>query len=385
MKRIILITFGLLSMLISEAQTDSITVGAKFLYDLPLENILAKAKSEGKLVFVDCYTDWCAVCKRMDKQEFSKKEAGDYFNANFVNVKYNMEKGEGSKHVKEWDVSAYPTYIVFDTNCKLLYRWAGGQPIDTFIKRIKEGIKNHKLADMKQQFEGGDRSIQFINEYITELNKAYMKAEVDKVTRTFLAGRETEVLSDTSVCRFFMNNCAMISPNDSLFQKIYASRKICSFDNNTIKTDFNRFLMSVWVARPFKERWFDAKSRILTDSVAQYTDFIKSQNLDYKKEILAQEELFCHLYVDKKDVKTIYKLLNRTSKDLYVNVNTIVVACQYLLKSDELNEKEKNKIVEIVQNIYTQIENGLTDSHSQMSYCTSVFKNILRKRVISFS
>ena len=48
------------------------------------KSILTKAEKENKLVFVDAYAAWCGPCKKMDRDVFSKKEVGDYFNAKFV-------------------------------------------------------------------------------------------------------------------------------------------------------------------------------------------------------------------------------------------------------------------------------------------------------------
>ena len=56
---------------------------------------LEAAKSENKLVFMDCYTSWCGPCKLMASKEFVQEKAGEYFNPRFVSVKIDMEKGEG--------------------------------------------------------------------------------------------------------------------------------------------------------------------------------------------------------------------------------------------------------------------------------------------------
>lgn len=46
-----------------------------------------KAKAEQKLIFVDAFASWCGPCKRMAAQVFPDPQVGDYFNANFVNLK----------------------------------------------------------------------------------------------------------------------------------------------------------------------------------------------------------------------------------------------------------------------------------------------------------
>ena len=40
---------------------------------------LEAAKSENKLVFMDCYTSWCGPCKLMASKEFVQEKAGEYF------------------------------------------------------------------------------------------------------------------------------------------------------------------------------------------------------------------------------------------------------------------------------------------------------------------
>ncbi|MDE5612365.1 MAG: thioredoxin domain-containing protein, partial [Odoribacter sp.] len=87
MRRIFLVFVGLLCSGIAFAQTN--------FQELSLEEACKKAKAENKPVFLDCYTSWCGPCKMMANNVFTLKEAGDYFNQNFVCVKTDMEKGDG--------------------------------------------------------------------------------------------------------------------------------------------------------------------------------------------------------------------------------------------------------------------------------------------------
>lgn len=61
---------------------------------------LEQAKKENKLIFLDAFASWCGPCKLLDKNVFPKKEVGDYFNANFLNLHIDMEKGEGIEIAK---------------------------------------------------------------------------------------------------------------------------------------------------------------------------------------------------------------------------------------------------------------------------------------------
>ena len=78
------------------------------------EDALKMAQEQNKLIFVDAYTTWCGPCKRMSAQVFPQPEVGTFFNANFINVKMNMEDEQGRKFGSKYPVSAYPTFFWID-------------------------------------------------------------------------------------------------------------------------------------------------------------------------------------------------------------------------------------------------------------------------------
>ena len=100
--------------------------------------ILAKAKAQKKLVFMDVYASWCGPCKRMASEVFTQKKVGDYFNATFVNAKFDAEVGEGRTIATRYGVNAYPTFLLLNGDGKLVGKMVGGSPADEFIRQIKE-------------------------------------------------------------------------------------------------------------------------------------------------------------------------------------------------------------------------------------------------------
>lgn len=90
-----------------------------------LNDALAQAKTEGKMLFVDCYTSWCGPCKMLAKQTFPDKAVGNFFNPRFVSMQIDMEKGEGVELAKRWGVDAYPTMVILDADGNVKGRIVG--------------------------------------------------------------------------------------------------------------------------------------------------------------------------------------------------------------------------------------------------------------------
>ncbi|WET51108.1 thioredoxin family protein [Chryseobacterium indologenes] len=136
--------------------------GIKF-EDGNFASILAKAKKENKLVFVDAYASWCGPCKLMVKNIFPLKNVGDYYNSHFINAKIDMEKGEGIELAKKYNVKAFPTYLFIDGNGEAVHRTLGYVEEKDFIQfAMDAGDPSKRLTALKQQFEKGDKDPAFL-------------------------------------------------------------------------------------------------------------------------------------------------------------------------------------------------------------------------------
>lgn len=105
---------------------------------------LKRAEIEGKLVFLDCYTTWCGPCQMMTKQVFTKDKVGELFNQRFVNIKIDMEKGEGKELMKKYKIQGFPTLLILDHTGKELYRMLGARYEPQLLKEVNEFLETLK-------------------------------------------------------------------------------------------------------------------------------------------------------------------------------------------------------------------------------------------------
>lgn len=136
------------------------------------EEAKAYAQKEDKLIFMDAYAAWCGPCKRMAKNVFPTKEAGDFFNENFVNVKMDMEKGEGRPLAKKYSVGSYPTLLFLDYNGEVVYQTKGARrDAASLIDLGKKALLPNKntLKALQSKWDNGDRDVKFL--------KAFMKVK----------------------------------------------------------------------------------------------------------------------------------------------------------------------------------------------------------------
>lgn len=114
------------------APKDDATTGIQFT-EAAWKNILKKAKTEKKIIFLDAYASWCGPCKVLQKKVFTQKAVGDFYNARFINVKMDMEKGEGPALSQVYPLEAYPTMLYIDSDGRVLKKIIGLQTPEDLI------------------------------------------------------------------------------------------------------------------------------------------------------------------------------------------------------------------------------------------------------------
>lgn len=144
------------------------------------KDILAKAKKENKIVFMDAFASWCGPCKLMEKNVFTEAGVRDYYNANFINARFDMEKGEGFKIAQQYGVRSYPTFLYLNGDGEVVYKGMGYVAAADFINMGKEANNPfNKKGSIKAQFEKGEKDPEFLKNAL----KVYANTDMDFAKR----------------------------------------------------------------------------------------------------------------------------------------------------------------------------------------------------------
>lgn len=146
----------------------------------PWKDIVAQARAEKKLIFIDFYTQWCGPCFNMAQQVFSLPEVGYFYNQHFINAKIDAEEVEGSELAKKYGVRSYPTYAFIDPDTgEMVHRSSSRQTSEQFIA-TGQGALNPELRSfyLERSYQQGNRKPDFLMNYIRYEYSIYAREQV---------------------------------------------------------------------------------------------------------------------------------------------------------------------------------------------------------------
>lgn len=101
------------------------------------ESSLKKAKEANKLLFVDCYTDWCYWCVVMDKKTFRDSSVSTKMQSFMDCYSLEMEQDSLGRLLRfHYGVSGFPTFLIFNGDGNLLFTYRGYAEKAVWLKEM---------------------------------------------------------------------------------------------------------------------------------------------------------------------------------------------------------------------------------------------------------
>lgn len=139
---------------------------------LTWKQIKEKAAKEKKMIFFDAYTTWCGPCKYLENKVYTDDAVARYYNENYINVKFDMEDGEGISLAEELGITSYPTLLFFSTEGKLVHKYIGAMDAPDFVNLGKEAKDPTKqYFALKEKAQKGSLSDADFNTWAAQADK----------------------------------------------------------------------------------------------------------------------------------------------------------------------------------------------------------------------
>ncbi|MBU1912827.1 MAG: thioredoxin family protein [Candidatus Omnitrophica bacterium] len=120
-------------------------------WERDLADALEKAKTKGKPVMADFYTDWCHWCKKLDKDVY--ENAGvNRLAEKFICVKVNCEIDKGA--FSKYGLRGYPTVIFFNAKGKTEETVVGYRTAQAFADIMNKVLGRMPESNANQQLPG---------------------------------------------------------------------------------------------------------------------------------------------------------------------------------------------------------------------------------------
>jgi thioredoxin-related protein len=219
--------------------------------------LVAQAKKEHKLIFLDAMATWCGPCKMMDQQVYTDSKVAAYVNANFLPIKVQFDQTKNDAiSVKNWyadaklllakyHITAFPTSLFIDGNGQLIEKSIGYQPAEAFLTLSKKANSPEaNYAAIVAKYRAGQIRGNALMSLADQAKKSQDTILADQVARRyyrFVAEQEdlSKILSP-QLRGFIIDFQNIISLNDRLIHYFYTHQAQVD-----AKVDYRNFAQKV--------------------------------------------------------------------------------------------------------------------------------------------
>lgn len=236
-KTLLLLTMTLPILLWGQNATPT---GIKWETGLSWDQVKAKAKTENKYIFLDCYATWCAPCKLMDKEVYSSERIGTQINEKFISVKVQMDSNrndddqikawyvDSKKIQQEFKIQALPTYLFFTPEGRLVHSDFGYKDRSDFprMATMARDPRKPKYYLMYEQYKRGEKNFDELAELaVFTKNLIGDKVVAQKMAKEYVYKVLNKLNKDSllkkAIVNFYHHFSELIDSKGNFFQLLY--------------------------------------------------------------------------------------------------------------------------------------------------------------------
>ncbi|RYZ18143.1 MAG: thioredoxin, partial [Chitinophagaceae bacterium] len=146
--------------------------GIRFVENKKWKDILALAKAQHKPIFLDAYASWCGPCKYMKENVFTQAMVGQLYNDKFINVKMDMEEGEGPELAKELNIEAYPSFFFINEKGEVVHKSVGALSAVAFVELARTALDpSRQFYTLQKKAERGQMTPAAFHQWLADAER----------------------------------------------------------------------------------------------------------------------------------------------------------------------------------------------------------------------
>ncbi len=351
---------------------------------ISLEEALAKAKAENKMVFIDGYAVWCGPCKKMASTVFKEEVVGKYFDEHFIALKVDVERGEGPAIKSKYAIKSLPTYVYLDSDGIVVYRSGSAVPTEEFLeisaKAVEYGEGANSVGRMAEQYEEKKNDEQFLKAYLAKLKESESVGYADVIEQYLTIQKSMDEGSQEMV--------TMLAEHaDELIMGGVA--------DDIIQRNFGSDQWKLWVRKDIRQIFKDLPKKMLkttTQYAISHKDTVKLEYLfsragevGAKTDAEARKRLYVNYYLQTGEGEK-YKALVRDDNEAFItsldteNLRSAYMENQRLrAEGDTEALRIRPYAVRTSQNIYMMVS-----QYAKFANCDQDNEDILRWMKVAY-
>ncbi len=305
-----------------------------------------KAIANNKILFVFIYDPECTHCNFVKANTFTDTALINFQNRNFINLMIDGTVDSGRQFCTSFKITAYPSFLYFDKNGKIVFSLSGEIKADEFISEAKYAMNPElNVPNLELQFNNDTGNAEKCLNFIAAIKKGVEKYKIGPTASRYISTQTNKQLISpinwkvmvvgvndlrSKEFQFIVDHKAELATVSSVKR---VDAKIVSVVNNTLKQDAERIdTTSFYIDKKYVQ---NLKTYTTDSLLFKYEVKINEYSKNWQQYLnIAKSGAVKYEWND-------YKMLNEMSTNIFVHFSeraNMQTALAFAKRANELNE-----------------------------------------------